>query len=210
MPKRLSPTKQFFIIVAFTIVLILIAKMIGGSVPQSNPNPSPSPSNPASETLVPQDNEIIIRTDKGDITIELYPGDAPKTVENFTTLAKRDYYNGIIFHRVIKDFMIQTGDPTGTGTGGESATGADFADEFNSHKVDAGAVAMANRGPNTNGSQFFIVTEKAWPHLDGKHTVFGKVVGGMDVVRAIAAVPVNNEDENRPLQEVKMQSIAVK
>lgn len=208
MPKRLSPTKQFFIIVAFTIVLILIAKMIGGSVPQSNPNPSPSPSNPASETLVPQDNEIIIRTDKGDITIELYPGDAPKTVENFTTLAKRNYYNGIIFHRVMKDFMIQTGDPTGTGRGGESANGADFADEFNSHKIDVGTVAMANRGPNTNSSQFFIVTEKAQPLLDGKHTAFGKVVAGMDVVRAIAAVPVGAND--KPVTDVKIQSIATK
>lgn len=177
-------------------------------MPQSNPNPSPSPSLTAGETLEPQDNQALIRTDKGDITIELYPEDAPKTVENFTSLAKRDYYNGIIFHRVMKDFMIQTGDPTGTGTGGESANGSDFADEFNSHKVDTGAVAMANRGPNTNGSQFFIVTESAQPHLDGKHTVFGKVVVGMDIVRAIASVPVGAND--KPVADIKIQSIATK
>lgn len=207
MASRMTPTKQFLIIVAFTIVLILVAKLIGGNVPQQSNNSSPAPQ--AGESITPQENQAIIRTDKGDITVELFPKDAPKTVENFTTLAKRNYYNGIIFHRVIKDFMIQTGDPTGKGTGGESAFGADFADEINSHKIDVGSVAMANRGPNTNGSQFFIVTEKAQAHLDGKHTVFGKVVDGMDVVRAIAAVPVNDQ-ENRPLQEVKIQSIAVK
>lgn len=148
-----------------------------------------------------------INTTMGSIKIELYPDDAPKTVENFAGLAKKDYYKDVIFHRVIKDFMIQTGDPTETGAGGESFFGKDFKDEINEHKVDVGAVAMANRGPNTNGSQFFIVTEKAQPHLDGRHTVFGKVTEGMDVVRKIAAVEVNEDD--KPLTDVTIESVTI-
>ena len=131
-------------------------------------------------------------TNHGAIEIELYPADAPKTVENFTTLAGKGFYDGVIFHRVIPDFMIQGGDPTGTGSGGP---GYQFEDEFNDHKVERGALAMANAGPNTNGSQFFIVTADACPWLDGKHTVFGRVVSGMDVVEAIAAIAT---DGSRP------------
>ena len=116
-----------------------------------------------------------LHTNHGAIEIELYPADAPKTVENFTTLAGKGFYDGVIFHRVIPDFMIQGGDPTGTGSGGP---GYQFEDEFNKHQVERGALAMANAGPNTNGSQFFIVTADACPWLDGKHTVFGRVVGG--------------------------------
>src|ERR1700682_2126608 len=119
-----------------------------------------------------------LHTNHGAIEIELFEGEAPKTVGNFTKLADDGFYNGVVFHRIIPDFMIQGGDPTGTGTGGPGYT---FEDEFNDHKVVRGALAMANSGPNTNGSQFFIVTTGAAPWLDGKHTVFGEVTDGMDV-----------------------------
>src|ERR1044072_6380462 len=115
----------------------------------------------------------------GPIAIELFDDDAPKTVENFKKLAGEGFYDGVVFHRVIPDFMIQGGDPTGTGSGGPGYT---FEDEFNDHKVERGALAMANAGPKTNGSQFFIVTTEAAPWLDGKHTVFGRVTEGMDAV----------------------------
>src|SRR4249920_2999700 len=123
-----------------------------------------------------------LHTNHGAIALELYPEDAPKTVENFLKLARDGFYEGVIFHRVIPDFMIQGGDPTGTGRGGP---GYQFEDEFNDRKVVRGALAMANAGPNTNGSQFFIVTADAASWLDGKHTVFGKVTQGMDIVDAI-------------------------
>jgi cyclophilin family peptidyl-prolyl cis-trans isomerase len=127
--------------------------------------------------------EAILQTSHGAIRVELFPDDAPKTVGNFETLAQDGFYDGVIFHRVIPDFMIQGGDPTGTGTGGPGYT---FEDEPNRHRVVRGALAMANAGPNTNGSQFFIVTADACPWLDGKHTVFGRVVEGMDVAYAIS------------------------
>jgi peptidyl-prolyl cis-trans isomerase B (cyclophilin B) len=130
-------------------------------------------------------------TNRGMIELELFPNDAPKTVDNFTRLARTGFYDGVTFHRVIPDFMIQGGDPTGTGSGGP---GYAFEDEINDHKVERGAVAMANAGPNTNGSQFFIVTTEAAPWLDGKHTVFGKVTNGMDVVDAISAVSRDARD----------------
>src|ERR671939_1662784 len=119
-----------------------------------------------------------MRTNQGDIVLELFDEDAPVTVDNFKKLAGQGFYDGVIFHRVIPDFMIQGGDPTGTGSGGP---GYKFEDEINDHKVERGALAMANSGPNTNGSQFFIVTAEACPWLDGKHTVFGRVMRGMDV-----------------------------
>ena len=120
-----------------------------------------------------------LHTNHGAIELKLYPEDAPKTVENFTKLAGDGFYDGVIFHRVIPDFMVQGGDPTGTGSGGPGYT---FEDEFNERKVERGALAMANAGPNTNGSQFFIVTTGAAPWLDGKHTVFGQVRSGQDIV----------------------------
>jgi peptidyl-prolyl cis-trans isomerase B (cyclophilin B) len=135
-----------------------------------------------------------LHTNHGAIEIELYPDAAPKTVENFTKLAGEGFYNGVIFHRVIPDFMIQGGDPTGTGMGGP---GYQFEDEFNEHKVERGALAMANSGPNTNGSQFFIVTAGACSWLDGKHTVFGKVTSGMDVVDGIEGVDRDGRDKPR-------------
>jgi peptidyl-prolyl cis-trans isomerase B (cyclophilin B) len=150
-----------------------------------------------------------ISTDKGDIKIELFPDDAPKTVNNFVKLSQKGYYDGVIFHRVIQDFMIQTGDPTGTGSGGQSIYGGDFADEINSHKIVPGTVAMANRGPNTNGSQFFIVTEKAQPSLDGSYTAFGQVIDGMDTVKAIAAVEVDHANGDKPKQDIKIKSVKI-
>ena len=133
-----------------------------------------------------------MHTNHGAIEVELFDEDAPKTVENFRKLADDGFYDGVIFHRVIKDFMIQGGDPTGTGTGGPGYT---FEDEFNDHKVERGALAMANAGPNTNGSQFFIVTTDAAPWLDGKHTVFGRVTGGMDAVDSIEGTDTDAADK---------------
>ena len=135
-----------------------------------------------------------LHTNHGPIDVELHDADAPKTVENFRKLASDGFYDGVVFHRVIPDFMIQGGDPTGTGTGGPGYT---FEDEFNDHKVERGALAMANAGPNTNGSQFFVVTAEATPWLDGKHTVFGRVTNGMDVVDAISQVDTDANDKPR-------------
>ena len=135
-----------------------------------------------------------LHTNHGQIEIELFDEGAPKTVENFLKLARDGFYDDVIFHRVIPDFMIQGGDPTGTGTGGPGYT---FEDEFNDHKVARGALAMANAGPNTNGSQFFVVTAEATPWLDGKHTVFGRVTNGMGVVDEISSVDTDSSDKPR-------------
>ncbi len=143
-----------------------------------------------------------MNTSHGTITIELFDEDAPETVANFRKLAADNFYDGIIFHRVIPDFMIQGGDPEGTGMGGPGYT---FKDEFNQHKVVRGALAMANAGPNTNGSQFFIVTVASAPWLDGKHTVFGEVTDGMDAVDAIEGVPTGAGD--RPVDPPVIESI---
>jgi peptidyl-prolyl cis-trans isomerase B (cyclophilin B) len=143
-----------------------------------------------------------MHTNHGAIEIDLFDEDAPKTVENFRKLAADGFYDGVIFHRVIKDFMIQGGDPTGTGSGGPGYT---FEDEFNDHKVERGALAMANAGPNTNGSQFFIVTADAASWLDGKHTVFGRVTGGMDAVDAIEGTETDAGD--KPLGDVVIERV---
>ena len=179
---------------------------------------------------------VIVHTNQGDFTLELFPEVAPKTVENFVTHAKNGYYDGVIFHRVIEDFMIQGGDPTGTGMGGESIYGRTFEDEFSREAFNLyGTLSMANAGPNTNGSQFFIVTAKqvpaqmlkqlkdgGWPKeiveeyakvggtpwLDHRHTVFGRVIEGMDVVLKIEGVKRNAQD--RPLEDVVIESMDVK
>jgi cyclophilin family peptidyl-prolyl cis-trans isomerase len=143
-----------------------------------------------------------LHTNHGPIVIELFPDDAPKTVANFEKLAGDGFYDGVVFHRVIPDFMIQGGDPTGTGSGGPGYT---FEDEFNDRKVVRGALAMANSGPNTNGSQFFIVTAEACSWLDGKHTVFGRVSDGMDVVDAISALDTDPRD--RPRENVVIERV---
>ena len=148
-------------------------------------------------------SEATMSTNHGDITFELFDEDAPKTVENFRKLSADGFYDGLIFHRVIPDFMIQGGCPQGTGTGGPGYT---FKDEINEHKVARGALAMANAGPNTNGSQFFIVTVRSAEWLDGKHTVFGEVTDGMDIVDTISELPRDGRD--RPLQEARIERLA--
>lgn len=183
------------------------------------------------------DTFAVMKTNMGEIKIKLFPNEAPKTVENFTTHAKNGYYNGLIFHRVIKDFMIQGGDPQGTGIGGESIWGRKFEDEFNPNLHNLrGALSMANAGPNTNGSQFFIVqassvpdgmveqmkdmpnafpesTVEAYekmggtPWLDFRHTVFGQVIEGMNVVDAIANVKVGGAD--KPIEDVIIETIEI-
>ena len=146
-----------------------------------------------------------MQTNHGPITVELFDDDAPKTVENFRRLAGEGFYDGVVFHRVIRDFMVQGGDPDGTGRGGPGYT---FEDEFNDHKVVRGALAMANSGPNTNGSQFFIVTAREAPWLDGKHTVFGQVTAGMEAVDAIESQPTGAQD--RPVEECRIEQIELK
>lgn len=175
-----------------------------------------------------------IKTNHGDIEVQLFPEQAPKTVENFVALAEKGYYNGVIFHRVIPDFMIQGGDPTGTGMGGESSFGGNFADEFSPELFNInGALSMANAGPDTNGSQFFIVSNKhvddgmisqmktagypeeiieaykngGTPWLDFRHTVFGQVISGMDVVKEISQVEKNAQD--KPNEDVVMESVTI-
>ena len=147
-------------------------------------------------------SEATLHTNAGEVTLELFDDDAPKTVENFRKLAADGFYDGLVFHRVIPDFMIQGGCPEGTGTGGPGYT---FEDEINEHKVVRGALAMANAGPNTNGSQFFIVTAEEAPWLDGKHTVFGRVADGLDAVDAIERTPTGGGD--RPVEPQLIERI---
>jgi len=147
-------------------------------------------------------SKATLHTNHGAIEVELFDDDAPKTVENFRKLAGDGFYDGVIFHRVIPDFMIQGGDPTGTGTGGPGYT---FEDEINDHKIERGALAMANAGPDTNGSQFFIVTTGAAPWLDGKHTVFGRVTSGMDAVDAIEQLETDGRD--KPREDARIERV---
>jgi cyclophilin family peptidyl-prolyl cis-trans isomerase len=147
-------------------------------------------------------SQMTMTTNHGPIVFEMFDEDAPKTVENMRKLAGEGFYDDLSFHRIIKDFMIQGGCPEGTGTGGPGYT---FEDEFNQHKVVRGALAMANAGPNTNGSQFFIVTTEAAPWLDGKHTVFGQVTSGMDVVDKLEALPTDSRD--RPQEPAVIERI---
>jgi cyclophilin family peptidyl-prolyl cis-trans isomerase len=146
---------------------------------------------------------MTMTTNHGEIALELFDDDAPETVSNFRRLAEDGFYDGLIFHRVIPDFMIQGGCPEGTGTGGPGYT---FKDEINEHKIVRGALAMANAGPNTNGSQFFIVTTQSAPWLDGKHTVFGEVTSGMDVVDTISELDRDGRD--RPKEEARIERLA--
>jgi peptidyl-prolyl cis-trans isomerase B (cyclophilin B) len=145
-----------------------------------------------------------MHTSAGKIELELFDEDAPKTVENFRKLARNGFYDGLVFHRIIEQFMIQGGCPQGTGTGGPGYT---FEDEINQHKVVRGALAMANAGPNTNGSQFFVVTAEACPWLDGKHTVFGRVTGDTDTVDELDRVETDGSD--RPLEPQRIERIEV-
>jgi peptidyl-prolyl cis-trans isomerase B (cyclophilin B) len=146
-----------------------------------------------------------LHTNHGPVEIEFFDADAPKTVENFRKLSADGFYDGLTFHRVIPEFMIQGGDPEGTGTGGP---GYEFEDEINPHKIVRGALAMANAGPNTNGSQFFLVTVEEAPWLDGKHTVFGQVTGGMDAIDAIEALPTDGRD--RPTEPAVIERVELR
>ncbi len=148
-------------------------------------------------------SEALMKTTEGDITLELFDDDAPKTVSNFKELAGKGFYDGLVFHRIIPDFMIQGGCPQGTGTGGPGYT---FEDEINEHKIVRGALAMANAGPNTNGSQFFIVTADECPWLDGKHTVFGHITAGEDVVERIGSTQTDARD--RPVDDISIESLS--
>ena len=183
---------------------------------KSTATPSASPTaqavTKAADLVDPADvvsaHKVVLKTNKGDIAITLFPEDSPKTVKNFVTLGKRGFYDNLIFHRIIQDFMIQGGDPKGNGTGGSSIFGEKFPDEINSHKIVRGSLAMANSGPNTNGSQFFIVTTGAQSHLDGLHVNFGQVdEASMSVVAAIAGVQVDRND--KPLAEVKITGFEI-
>ncbi|MEI2702738.1 MAG: peptidylprolyl isomerase [Baekduia sp.] len=149
-------------------------------------------------------SQATMTTSLGEISIELFDEDAPKTVENFKKLAQDGFYDGLAFHRVIKDFMIQGGCPQGTGTGGPGYT---FEDEISAHKIVRGTLAMANAGPNTNGSQFFLVTTDACPWLDGKHTVFGHVTEGLDVLDKIEDAETDSRD--KPVEDIKIESLTV-
>lgn len=176
------------------------------------PENVPSPTPPGFDgTLLTGKQTVILRTNKGDITLRLDADSAPKTVTNFVVLSRTGYYNGLTFHRVIKDFMIQGGDPSGNGTGGESIFGSTFEDETEGNPIPLvrGVLAMANRGPDTNGSQFFIITRAdGTPWLAGKHTPFGRVVSGMEVLDVISQVPTGERE--KPLDPVTFTVEVVK
>lgn len=187
----------------FIILLIIIAFVVFVVIkrPETTKN-----------TETTQNPIVILKTNFGDISLELFEKDAPETVKNFLKLAKENFYNDTKFHRVIKNFMIQGGDPLSKddkpendGTGGPGYT---FKDEINNHKLVRGILAMANAGPNTNGSQFFIVTALETPHLDGKHTAFGKVIDGMETVEKIENLPTDKND--RPKQDAIIKSVEIK
>ncbi len=212
---RKEKRKKMIMKVVLTIVLVFALYQVNIAMNNKNIKNNSMQENTASEEAKQENKIVIMETNKGNIKLELFTNDAPKTVENFVKLASEGFYDGLKFHRVISDFMIQGGDPlskdsdpNNDGTGGPGYTFEDEIDPWdlgvpedqiktyesqgykydrslNSHKVDVGSLAMANSGPNTNGSQFFIVTQKPQPYLDGKHTVFGKVVEGMEVVRSI-------------------------
>ena len=190
----------------FTLSLVVLAFVIASACGKKNVDLSNNDKeiNSMSDSIT----VAIIKTNLGTVELELFADQTPKTVDNFVGLAEKGYYNGVVFHRVIKKFMIQSGDPTGTGRGGASLWGGKFEDEFVSDlKHDTpGKLSMANAGPNTNGSQFFI-TLIATPWLDGKHTVFGKVISGMDVVYAIGEVKTAAGD--RPVNEVVMEEVII-
>jgi len=196
------------------ILLSLLVLFVGCAQQQSeqlNNNQNSSKGDKVKEMLSLKENEMLVakfQTNMGNFDIELYPREVPKTVENFVGLAMKNYYNGITFHRIIDNFMIQGGDPTGTGMGGESYWGGEFADEFSPNLLHdvPGVLSMANAGPNTNGSQFFIILVPT-PWLNGKHSVFGKVFQGLDVVQKIGKVRTNASD--KPIESVVIQKLSI-
>lgn len=213
------------VILTITVILIPMFLVFGNlssetdsspNNPTTTPTPMATTAPTPSELTTPADavtaKKVVLKTTKGDISIDLYTDITPKAAMNFATLGKRGYYNNVVFHRIVKDFMIQSGDPTGTGSGGESVFGRDFPNEDNpSHKYEAGSIGMANRGRDTNSSQFFIVTEANQPALDGGYTLFGKVAdeASMQVVRTIAAVPVQVGPSGEMSQPVNVQDVKI-
>jgi len=192
-----------------TLALLLFALITGCYAQNTNQKNNKGKTMTESQEKKEQKVVAVIKTTMGEIEIELFDKLTPKTVNNFVGLANKGYYNGVIFHRVIDNFMIQGGDPTGTGRGGESIYGKKFEDEIVStlRHDGAGILSMANAGPNTNGSQFFI-TLVATPWLDGKHTVFGKVISGMDIVQAIGKV-ATTKPYDKPVTDVKMIEVKI-
>ena len=202
------------LLLALSFILVLIIS--GCSLQQTGePMVTDKPSAPSFDTNHAGDEvntvRVTLQTNFGDIIIELYPDEAPKTVDNFVTLAEQDFYDGVKFHRIIKDFIIQTGDPNSKdddpsddGTGGPGYT---FEDEINNRRLIRGSVAMANRGADTNGSQFFIVTAPSTPWLDGHHTNFGTVIGGMDIVDVIEGLDTSERDY--PLTPVIIENVRI-
>ncbi len=197
-----------FVLIVILIIVFLSAAIYVMKKPQESTTTTPTP--------VAEENKVsgaIFKTNLGDIEVAFFESEAPQTVENFVTLTKKGFYDGTRFHRVIKDFMIQGGDPLSKdvsvknrwGTGGPGYT---FADEINDEKLVRGVLVMANAGPNTNGSQFFIITAEKTPWLDGKHTAFGKVVKGMDVVTKIGELQTDHND--RPETDVILEKVILK
>lgn len=200
------------------LIIFLIIGLAACSTKDSQNNIEPknakinSEGEKVKELLTLEENEKLIakiNTSMGDIEIELFADKTPKTVENFVGLALQNYYDGIIFHRVIDQFMIQGGDPTGSGSGGSSYFGGSFEDEFHSDLTHngPGILSMANAGPNTNGSQFFI-TLVPTPWLDGKHSIFGKVIGGLEVVEAIGKV-ATSKPFDKPIKDIIMNKVII-
>ena len=211
----LSNKTLLIIVIALGLILIgLIAAfaLIPTPAAKESADNSNASKNQNSNMQNAQTNQtVVLKTNFGDIVLELSTADAPKTVENFVKLSKSGFYNGTKFHRVIKGFMIQGGDPNSKdddwSDDGMGGPGYKFEDEINSNKLVRGTLAMANAGANTNGSQFFIVTTEATPWLDGKHTAFGKVLNGMDIVDKIESVKVNENDH--PTDDVIVNSIEI-
>lgn len=209
--NNLNIMKKFFIFILFSF---LVFGLTACSLPEDDNNVNNNDNNnnnnfmetkrtiEGQEDLAANYSTALMTTNLGAIKFKFYGDDSPMTVNNFLNLAQQGFYDGVIFHRIIKDFMIQGGDPTGTGRGGP---GYVFADEINNHKLVKGSLAMANAGPGTNGSQFFIVTAAATPWLDGAHTNFGEVIDGFDVVEKIGNLETDASD--KPLQEVRIESI---
>ena len=184
----------------FILPLLALVLLLGCTKsPPSKPSPSSASAMEENTVLLTGKHTLILHTSEGNMTLELDADFAPKTVTNFVTLAKKGSYDNLTFHRIIPDFMIQGGDPKGDGTGGESIFGETFEDEINEMKLVRGTIAMANRGPNTNGSQFFIVHAAATPWLDGRHTAFGKVTEGLDVLATIAALGDESGKPRKPV-----------
>jgi cyclophilin family peptidyl-prolyl cis-trans isomerase len=219
-PKKTSPSSHSVnpmpVIGVVALIIVLLVPLVAVVVTQTSGSPANLPASltPTPMALsTPSDartaQNVVLSTNKGDIALELFADKAPITVQNFVTLGARGYYNNVTFHRVIAGFMIQGGDPTGTGAGGDSIYGQEFQDEQTGEPIVAGSLAMANAGAGTNGSQFFIVTDSAQPHLDGKHTNFGKVAdeASMAVVRAIAAVQVGAND--KPVSPVTITGFSI-